>query len=284
MEAKTTILARFRTSEIEMSQDQIMERRAYIRRILKATNGKCELENAEIDATKIINITNGYILEDSLGREYYLPSDSISSSESEFRKNRAMMPFEFMDKVGADFDWNRYNADIGKPKAMVNTFITKYEMFKSKGFGLYIYSETKGSGKTMLSCCLLNEISKRYPGSVKFINTLDFIEMTKKSYDGIDDTKQIHEAGLLVIDDIGVQMPKQWIDTVFYRLINHRYESRLPTIYTSNIPIGCIQMDGRITDRIESTTYEVKLPEECIRKQERQQEKEKLLLEIKNAQ
>lgn len=276
-------LARFRTSEKKMNQDQILERRSYIRRILKTVDGKCELKNDEIDSSRLINISDGYILEDALGYEYFLPLNGISSRESEFRKERAMMPFEFMDMKGADFDWGRYNADIIQPKTMVNAYIVNYEKFKSEGMGLYICSETKGSGKTMLSCCLLNEISKRYVGSVKFINTLDFIELTKKSYEGVDDTRQIHEAGLLVVDDIGVQMPKQWIDTVFYRLINHRYESRLPTIYTSNIPIGRLQMDERITDRIESTTYTVKIPEECIRSQERQKAKEKLLREIKNA-
>ena len=42
-------------------------------------------------------------------------------------------------------------------------------------------------------------------------------------------------------------------------------------------------MDGRITDRIESTTYPVKIPEESIRKEMMWQEKQQLLDEIKNA-
>lgn len=136
----------------------------------------------------------------------------------------------------------------------------------------------------MLSCCLVNEIVKRYAGSVKFINILDFIELTRKEYKGEkEEINAIHNAALLVLDDIGVQLSKEWIDTVLYRLINERYVKRLPTIYTSNIPVDQLKMDSRIIDRIESTTYAVKLPEESIRKATRQQEKNKLLEEIEKA-
>lgn len=127
-------------------------------------------------------------------------------------------------------------------------------------------------------------VTKRYTGSVKFINTLDFLEMTKKGYRGEEnEIRSLYYASVLVIDDIGVQMSREWVETEFYRLINDRYVNRKPTIYTSNIPIDKLKMDDRITDRIESTTFSVNLPEESIRRKQRQQEKEKLLDEIKIA-
>lgn len=195
-----------------------------------------------------------------------------------------MMPFEFMGLMAKDFQWGKYKANIAEGKGMVNKYITNYPKFKEKGMGLYIHSGTKGSGKTMLACCLLNEISGRYAGSVKFVNILDFLEITKKGFNGNDtELKAIYEAGLLVLDDIGAQMSKEWVETTLYRLVNHRYVGRLPTIYTSNIPINILKMDERITDRIESTTYSIKLPEESIRRDMRQQDKQKLLNELKNA-
>ncbi len=134
----------------------------------------------------------------------------------------------------------------------------------------------------MLSCCLLNEIAKRYTGSVKFVNILDFLEMTKKGFDGKDeDVKALYGTGLLVLDDIGVQMSaKEWIDTVLYRLVNERYVNRLPTVYTSNIPIEHLKINDRITDRIECATFFVKLPEEPVRRSIMRQEKQKLLEKI----
>lgn len=265
---------------LKMDADQRLERRSYMRTALKNYPPWCNKTNNELDDMRLYCLDGNYILEDGEGYEYYLPAAGITQRESEFRRIRAMMPFEFMNLTGKDFDWTRYRADVSKQKRTVNQYIVNYEKFRDNGMGLYIYSGTKGSGKTMLACCLLNEISKRYPGSVKFINTLDFLEMTKKGFKGEDETKPLYEAGLLVIDDIGVQMSKEWADTVFYRLINNRYTERKPTVYTSNATIDGLKMDDRITDRIESTTYLLQLPEESVRRQVRQQEKQRILDEI----
>lgn len=266
---------------IAMDAREIAERRAYIRRMLRVFPEWCNADNDALDSMLLYPLDNGMMVVDASGSEFYIPDNRISLKEAEFRKERSMMPFDFMDLTGKDFDWTKYGADIKNAREMVNKFILKFQQFKDNGMGLYIYSGTKGSGKTMLSCCILNEIAKRYAGSVKFINALDLLEMTKKSYQGSDEElKQLYFSGLLVIDDIGVQLSKEWVDTVFYRLINDRYVNRKPTIYTSNIPIDRLKMDERITDRIESNTYLLTLPEESVRRMIRDQEKKKLLNEI----
>lgn len=268
---------------LAMDADQKLERRSYMRQVLKKYQAWANRTNEILDDMRLYRVDTGYIVEDEKGAEFYLPASGITQQESAFRRVRAMMPFEFMELTGKDFNWSKYRTDVSDQKDTVNRYILNYERFRDNGMGLYIYSGTKGSGKTMLSCCLLNEISKRYPGSVKFINTLDFLEMTKKGFKGEDETKPLYDAGLLVIDDIGVQMSSEWAETVFYRLINDRYINRKPTIYTSNTAIDRLKMDDRITDRIESTTYLLQLPEESVRRQARQQEKQKLIDEIENA-
>ena len=269
---------------IAMDALEVAERRAYIRRMLKAFPEWCNVDNNTLDDMLLYSVDNGMVVKDACGSEYYIPDNRISLKEAEFRKERSMMPFDFMDLSGKDFDWTKYNADIQKEKDIVNKYILRFQHFCDNGMGVYIYSGTKGSGKTMLSCCILNEIVKRYACSVKFINALDLLELTKKGYQGVEDEiERLYDAGLLVIDDIGVQMAKEWVDTVFYRLINSRYINRKPTIYTSNIPIDRLKMDDRIIDRIESNTYFVHLPEESVRSAVRQQEKNRLLDEIENA-
>lgn len=262
-----------------MTEEEIMARRSYIRNVLRMYPAYRDVSAEQVDSMRLESISGGrYILEDEEGREYLLPSSTLPKSEAEFRKTRAMMPPEFMDLSGKDFDWSRYQADTAKARDIVNRYIMEFERFRGGGYGLYICSKTKGSGKTMLSCCILNELAKRYRGSIKFINALDFVEITRKSYDGDrQEVEALYKAAVLVVDDIGVQLSKEWTDTVFYRLINERYTNRLPTIYTSNIPVDKLKMDDRVVDRIESTTYQVDLPEESIRKAKRQQEKEALL-------
>lgn len=268
---------------IEMSDNEILERRIDMRKILKNTDFR-NCSNEELDNMTITCNSGNYIVEDTSGYEFYYPGSSIDEADTDFRRVRSMMPFEFINFTGKDFGWDKYEADIEKSKDIVNKYILQFLSFKERGMGLYICSKAKGSGKTMLSCCILNELTKRYTGSVKFINTLDFLEMTKKGYRGEENEIQsLYYASVLVIDDIGVQMSKEWVETEFYRLINDRYVNRKPTIYTSNIPIDKLKMDDRVTDRIESTTFSVNLPEESVRRKQRQQEKEKLLDEIKNA-
>lgn len=267
-----------------MTPEELSERRIYMRKTLVRFPRWENMTNAQYEDIRVYRQGNHLMLEDANGYEYLLPAAGVTAEESEFRKIRAMMPFEFLDVRAKDFQWSRYQGDVTVAKEMVNRYILHYEKLRNKGMGLYIYSGIKGSGKTMLACCLLNEITKRYKGVVKFVNILDFLEMTKKGFSGDDeDVNNIRHAGLLVVDDIGVQMSKEWIDTVLYSLVNDRYVNRLPTIYTSNIPVNRLKMDDRITDRIESTTYSVQLPEESIRKAMREQQKQKLLQEIESA-
>ncbi|MDO5540868.1 MAG: ATP-binding protein [Eubacteriales bacterium] len=272
---------RLTCSVMEMTEDEKLTRRSYIRRTLKKYPAWCNLPNESIDQMTLRSIDGGYLVEDANGYEFLLRDAGVLKQEAEFRKARAMMPFEFMNLSGRDFDWTKYRADVSSERDIVNKYIMKYPQFRERGMGLYIYSGTRGSGKTMLSCCILNEISKRYSGSIKFVNAIDLLEMTKKGFYGSEDEiRALYEAALLVIDDIGVQLSREWTDTIFYRLINDRYANRRPTIYTSNMPAENLRMNDRITDRIESTTYLVSLPEEPIRKNTRQQAKKELLEKI----
>lgn len=267
----------------KMTEDEILERRRDMRRILKDTSfNTCT--NKELDNMTILLTHGGFIIEDVNGYEFFYAKNIVSQGDADFRRVRSMMPFEFLNLRGSDFGWDKYQSDISKSKDLVNKYILQFPAFLEKGMGLYICSGTKGSGKTMLSCCILNELTKRYVGSVKFVNALDFLEMTKKGYQGEENEVQsLYDAKVLVIDDIGVQMSKEWVETVFYRLINDRYVNRKPTIYTSNLPIDKLKMDDRIIDRIESTTFIINLPEESIRRKERQKEKAKLFSEIEKA-
>lgn len=266
----------------DFTPEEILERRSYIRKMLIGTPFDNSPNNI-LDCMRVWidkNLGDSFV-EDDKGYVYILPNKGKAGKESEFRRIRAMMPPEYMNLTGKDFDWTKYGSDISERKGVIQKFIMNYENFQNKNMGLYIYSGTKGSGKTMLACCILNEISKRYVGSVKFINALDFLEMTKKGFNyDKPDVEALYMAKVLVIDDIGVQLEKEWINTVFYRLINSRYQNGKVTIYTSNMPINDLKMDDRIIDRIESTSFEVHLPEVPIRQQMRRAEKEKMMNEM----
>lgn len=270
--------------EKEMSKEDVIKRRTSMRELLKNTSF-CNSANENLDSMRITALDeNGMSTEDTKGYDFYIPSGVIKKDQAEFRKIRSMVPFEYLDKRASDFDWNIYNIDVTSSKNLVNNFIVNFEKFKDAGMGLYITSKTKGSGKTMLSCCLLNELSYRYPVSTKFVTVLDFIELTKKSYKGsTEEVDSIYNASVIVLDDLGVQMSKEWVDSVLYRLINDRYNKKRVTIYTSNVEIENLKVDDRVVDRIDSTTYSLNIPEKPIRHEKKKKEKDELLRKIISA-
>ena len=144
--------------ELKMTEDDISERRSFIRQILKSTTYK-NLNNNEIDLCRIESMSTGYMYEDMNGYETVITSSKVRPEEASFRRARAMIPFKYMDKRGNDFNWSVYRCDVSSQKEIVNAFVSKFEKFRSESKGLYIYSKVKGSGKTMLACCILNELS-----------------------------------------------------------------------------------------------------------------------------
>lgn len=188
---------------------------------------------------------------------------------TEVRRNQSMIPPEYVYKRAKDFQWDIYGENIDLQKQIVNAFIVNFEEFARQGRGLYIYSATKGSGKTMLSCCLCNEIIEKYGIPVKFITVPDFVELIKdsKKEESKEKADSLYHTRLLVLDDIGAQTGKQeWIDNALFRLIDYRKREFLPTIFTSNCDSEKLKMDDRTVDRIVSLSTDVKIPECQIRR------------------
>lgn len=193
---------------------------------------------------------------------------------SEFRKVRSMIPFEYLEKHGKDFKWDFYQADINEQRMIVNSFILKFEEFQKQGKGLYIHSTAKGSGKTFLACCIANELSEKGVSS-KFINLLDLIELSRKSFDKNEnksdgykgDLDAIFQTNVLIIDDLGCEQRKEqdWVSDLLLRLINTRHGKKQITIYTSNLSIEELRLDDRITSRIQEASIAIKIPNESIR-------------------
>lgn len=265
---------------VPMSGEVLTERRRYMRGILKNTIFRTA-SNSELDDMLIYPAGESYIVQDAEGYDFYLMPDRVSRELAKERKERALIPLEYKGKMLKDFDWGLYGCDVATQKKTALSFLLHFQEYREKGMGLYIFSNTKGSGKTMLSCILLNEISERYGINSKFISVYDYLDATKKKYGGTaESVEMVKEAELLVVDDIGAQMGKEWIDSTFYELVDYRYAGRKPTIYTSNLPSERLGMDERAIDRIERNTVLLSLPERAVRKELGRKEKEAFMRQI----
>lgn len=208
------------------------------------------------------------------------------ATDGRFRSARSMMPFEQLDKRAKDFDWNLYgdnNQDVEKGRKLANAFVLNFQKFRRAGKGIYLHSSTKGTGKTYLSYCLANEVMERYDVNVKFTSVLEYLDLTKKGYSSAADKEEkdgIVRATVLILDDIGVEVSKEWVNTTLYQLINYRYANKLITIITSNYSIEQLKVDDRIKDRINAMCLPLHIPEVSIRAMETDRENSKFIKDV----
>lgn len=122
--------------------------------------------------------------------------------------------------------------------------------------GLYIFGRV-GSGKTHLACSVANELIKKGT-EVLFVVVPDYLEEIKHSWDQGNEysEKEIldsaREVSVLVMDDLGAHSYSDWTKNKIYTILNHRINSSLPTVITSNLEYHEIEdyLDYRISSRI----------------------------------
>lgn len=207
-------------------------------------------------------------------------------------KQSANIPNAFYDSTMKDFDWNIYKNDDGssislaKQKEIIDSFIEKFNVWEKRGIGLYIYSGMKGSGKTFLASCICNELISRYPMRTRFVSASSLIDIAKSATkDGDkyerDPLKLLCDCKLLVLDDLGQkQTGGEYLGDILFRIMDERMQKKLITIVTSNIFIGQLQIDDRVTDRINKLCTPIPLPDYCVRAKQSKDEQISLFKEL----
>ena len=191
------------------------------------------------------------------------------------------VPDEYREADLYKFDFEAYKEAIPKLKTLAWNMLNKFSEWKDGGKGLYLWSKTPGSGKTFLSCCLAKSIMIKYDLQMRFITAPDYISLVGDSYKrerGEADKSMIYrECPLLVFDDIGAQMDKDWQRQEMFRLVNQRMTSGLVTIFTSNYPVEQLNVDDRTKDRIIKSSMVLQMPEESIRRKKAKSEQDSFL-------
>lgn len=162
---------------------------------------------------------------------------------------------------------------IAKSCKMIKGWLDNIEQMQSEGMGLYLYSQTKGSGKTRMATSIGNELIFEKHMQVKFATSLQVINEIKASWDNQSDLSEnallnyLIRTEVLILDDFGTEHVKDWIQDKFYHIINSRYVNKKITIFTSNMDLNNLQYDERITNRIKERCFLIPFPEESVREQ-----------------
>lgn len=100
---------------------------------------------------------------------------------------------------------------------------------------------TTGTGKTHQAYGALRRIAASGPHRYELIATTSadmYGELRPTGTAGAAEhrLRRLCDVRLLLLDDLGSAKASEWTEEITYRLINHRYNHCLPTIFTSNLP------------------------------------------------
>lgn len=96
-----------------------------------------------------------------------------------------------------------------------------------------------GSGKTHLAAAIANALLDRH-WPVLFASVPDLLDHLRSTFGPNSEIaydmrfETIRDVPLLVLDDLGTENTTPWAREKLYQIINHRYNSRLSTVITSN--------------------------------------------------
>lgn len=194
----------------------------------------------------------------------------------------AAIPKEFENQTIESFMTDCYttpgNRELAQmAKIIAKRYVEQFEEIRETGKGLYFYSSVKGSGKTRLAVSIANDLIRQKLISAKFATTIQILDQIKATWgenkrpgdedSGSEQTliNDIISVPVLVIDDIGVERAKDWINERFYNILNGRMIEKRITIFTSNCRMEHLKLDERIVNRIIKMAYPVEFPDESIR-------------------
>jgi DNA replication protein DnaC len=213
----------------------------------------------------------------------YIPAmDKIYTQR--YSQEKTGVPPQYLNAELTDMNFEIYGVDMSRIVKLAKNFIDEYSKWEKAGKGLYIWSETPGSGKTMLSCCIANPIMIQRDLRMRFITAPDYLTSVGESYkreQGTPDKSQVYRrCNLLIFDDIGAQKYGDWQIQEIFRIVNERLNEKRVTIYTSNMPPEKLNIDNRTIDRILKTSVVIQMPEMSVRRKQAQAEQEAFLKTI----
>jgi DNA replication protein DnaC len=192
------------------------------------------------------------------------PRRPASDQEREFWRSQAL--------TAAQRDLNhipaRYtNATIDRPEvqawvdAVTNTAIALSDGWREpiigRGPSLLLVGPT-GTGKTYQAYAAVRALLTSGIRCTALATTAADLYASLRPRFGVDSEDEFTRhatANVLLLDDLGAAKGSEWNEEVNYRLVNHRYERELATIFTTNLTPK--QIPDALGDRVASRLFEM---------------------------
>jgi DNA replication protein DnaC len=172
---------------------------------------------------------------------------------------------------------SRYTFDTFKPEGVGLTEDRRNNLrkvceavhaFAKQPAGWLVLLGGYGCGKTHLAAAIANEqIAQGRPAL--FVVVPDLLDHLRATYNPQSSVRyderfqQVRNAPLLILDDLGTQSSTPWAQEKLFQIFNHRYNTRLPTVITSNAELEMIdiRIRSRLADLDLVQTYTILAPD-----------------------
>ena len=125
--------------------------------------------------------------------------------------------------------------------------------FAAQPAGWLLFTGTYGCGKTHLAAAIANLRIENDQSAIFVVvpDLLDHLRSTfgpssEASYDDL--FEEVRNTPVLILDDLGVQGVTPWAQEKMFQILNHRYNSQLPTVLTTNQRL--VDLDQRLRSRL----------------------------------
>ena len=120
-----------------------------------------------------------------------------------------------------------------------------YDMLDTLGDGGGIYlCGVQGAGKTWMACRIAKGWLSRGMGDMRFVSSANLLSEIGSTYGGNGSEVQVLSkymfCDLLVVDDLGKEVPSQWSMSKLFSLFDSRYAEMRPTIVTTQFDLAAL--------------------------------------------
>lgn len=126
-----------------------------------------------------------------------------------------------------------------------------------KGIGIYLFGN-KGTGKSRLTACMANELMNNYY-TVLYTNFSEISKYIRGTFNKSSETEysfleRLTNIDFLFIDDFGTELVTKndqdlWLQEKIFEVINKRYNSNKPIIFTSNYSLRQLIEERGLADK-----------------------------------
>ena len=150
---------------------------------------------------------------------------------------------ESFDQFRLDYYSDRVDPRLGfSPRSvMERTYqnCRRYAMGFSMKAGNLLFSGNTGLGKTFLSACIARSVADQGFSVVYESAGHLFAALEKAKFENNEENRRAaekyRECDLLIVDDLGTELPGQFVTAALYSLVNDRLLENKPTIISTNL-------------------------------------------------